>query len=126
MENAQHSVFGSQADRRDRCGAANKGWDNMPEWPREKLLKHGPDLPMAERIRRYQENIRTIRASGCTVPTTAMIDSLDPAEIELWFTDNAFNIDRLKKVIVKIADLPPEAEIPSLLVRTGKSSGSEQ
>ncbi len=45
---------------------------------------------MEERIRRYQENIRTIRASGCAVPTSAMVDSLDPAVIELWFADNAF------------------------------------
>lgn len=55
----------------------------MPEWPKEKLMKHGPELPMEERIRRYQENIRTIRASGCAVPTSAMVDSLDPAVIEL-------------------------------------------
>jgi hypothetical protein len=32
---------------------------------------------MDERIRRYQHNIRTIRAPGCAVPTTALIDSLD-------------------------------------------------
>lgn len=98
----------------------------MPEWPKEKLLKHGPDLPMEERIRRYQENIRTIRASGCAVPTTAMIDTLDPAEIELWFADNAFNIDRLKKAMVTIANLPPETEIPSRLMRTEKGSDPEQ
>jgi hypothetical protein len=33
----------------------------MPTWPSDKLLKHGPDLPMDERIRRFQHNIRTIR-----------------------------------------------------------------
>lgn len=55
----------------------------MPTWPKDKLLKHGLELPMAERIRRYQHNIRTIRASGCAVPTPAMVDSLDPVEIEL-------------------------------------------
>lgn len=47
----------------------------MPSWPKDKLLQHGPDLPMAERIRRYQHNIRAIRASGCAVPTSAYIDT---------------------------------------------------
>lgn len=79
----------------------------MPEWPKDKLLKHGPELPMAERIRRYQHNIETIRASGCAVPTTAMIDSLDPAKIELWFADSAFRIHRLEKAISLLADVPP-------------------
>ena len=66
----------------------------MPVWPKDKLLKHGPDLAMAERIRRYQHNIEIIRASGCAVPTPSMIDSLDPAAIELWFADSAFRIHR--------------------------------
>lgn len=51
----------------------------MPTWPNDELLKHGPEFPMEERIRRYQHNIQTIRASGYAVPTTAMIDTLDPA-----------------------------------------------
>jgi hypothetical protein len=71
----------------------------MGEWPTDELLRHGPELPMAERIRRYQHNIRAIRAAGCVVPTPSMIDLLDPAEIELWFADNAFHIDRLGKAI---------------------------
>jgi hypothetical protein len=29
----------------------------MPEWPKDKLLTHGSDLPTAERIRRYQHNV---------------------------------------------------------------------
>lgn len=58
---------------------------------------------MAERIRRYQYNIRTIRAAGCVVPTSSMIDSLDPAEIELWFADGAFRIDRLGKAVSALA-----------------------
>ena len=82
----------------------------MPVWPKDKLLKHGPELPIEERISRYQHNIRTIRESGCAVPTTAMIDSLDPAEIELWFADNSFLIDRLKKAIHGLAKLPPDAQ----------------
>lgn len=87
----------------------------MPEWPKDKLLKHGPELPMPERIRRYQENIKTIRATGCKVPTPAMVDTLDPAEIELWFADSAFTIDRLNNLIEKLADLPPETTVPSPL-----------
>jgi hypothetical protein len=54
---------------------------------------------MDERIRRYQHNIRTIRASGCAVPTTALIDSLDPVEIELWFAVSAFRSKRLSNAI---------------------------
>lgn len=90
-------------------------WRNepLPTWPKDKLLKHGPDLPMEERIRRYQQNIRTIRESGCAVPTTAMVDTLDPAEIEIWFADNAFNIDRLKDVMKRVADLPDDTLLPS-------------
>lgn len=33
-----------------------------------------------------------------------MIDTLDPAEIELWFADSAFRIDRLGKAISALAD----------------------
>jgi hypothetical protein len=80
----------------------------MAEWPKDKLLKHGPELPMEERILRYQHNIKTIRESGCKVPTSAMIDSLDPAEIELWFADSAFTIDRLGAVIRRLADSEDE------------------
>lgn len=75
----------------------------MGEWPKDKLLRHGPELPMPERIRRYQHNIRTIREAGCAVPTPSMIDSLDPAEIELWFADSAFRIDRLGKAVSALA-----------------------
>lgn len=75
----------------------------MGEWPKDKLLRHGPELPMAERIRRYQHNIRTIRAAGCVVPTPSMIDSLDPAEIELWFADSAFRRHRMSNAISMLA-----------------------
>ncbi|MCF1495082.1 hypothetical protein FS834_21570 [Agrobacterium vitis] len=85
----------------------------MPTWPKDKLLKHGPDLPLEERIRRYQHNIRTIRKSGCKVPTSAFIDTLDPTEIELWFADKAFTIDRLKRVMTDVADLPEGTLLPS-------------
>ncbi|MBS7708063.1 hypothetical protein [Chelatococcus asaccharovorans] len=80
----------------------------MARWPKEKLLKHGPELPMEERFRRYQHNIRTIRASGCAVPTTALVDSLEPAVIELWFADSAFRIDRINRAIRGLAQLPDD------------------
>lgn len=80
----------------------------MPDWPKDKLLKHGPELPMEERIRRYQHNIRTIREAGCAVPTLALIDSLDPAEIELWFADSAFRINRLNSAIAGLSALVPD------------------
>lgn len=89
----------------------------MPTWPKDELLKHGPELPMEERIRRYQHNIRTIRASGCAVPTSALLDTLDPAEIELWFADKAFTIDRLNQVMRGVADLPDDAVLPSPFIR---------
>jgi len=76
----------------------------MGEWPKDKLLRHVPELPMEERIRRYQHNIRLIRAAGCALPRSAMIDSVDPAEIELWFADGAFRIDRLNRVVSALVD----------------------
>lgn len=82
----------------------------MACWPKDKLLRHGPELPLEERIRRYQHNIRAIREAGCTVPTPAMIDSLDPAEIELWFADSAFTIDRLDNTISALADTLDEPQ----------------
>lgn len=94
----------------------------MPEWPKEKLLKHGHELPMAERIRRYQENIRTIRASGCTVPTSAMVDTIDQTEIKIWFADSAFTINRLKALTARIADLPPDTERPSPFINPDEAS----
>jgi len=42
-----------------------------------------------------------------------MVDTLDPAEIEIWFADNAFNIDRLKDVMKRVADLPDDTLLPS-------------
>lgn len=85
----------------------------MPKWPKDKLLTHGPEYPLEERIRRYQHNIRTIRASGCAVPTSALVDTLDPAEIEIWFADGAFRSHRLETVIRQLSDLPADAEIPA-------------
>ncbi|MCE4226314.1 hypothetical protein HCU64_21425 [Methylobacterium sp. C25] len=80
----------------------------MPNWPKDKLLQHGPDLPMAERVRRYQHNIRAIRASGCAVPTSAYIDTLDLVAIEMWFQDSAERRYRLKAAVEDLAGIPPE------------------
>lgn len=70
---------------------------------------------MAERIARYQHNIRAIRASGCGVPTVAMVDSLDPREIEAWFKTGEETTTHLVVVIGKLSRLPDDAEMPSLL-----------
>jgi hypothetical protein len=91
---------------------------DMPIWPKDKLLKHGADLPMDERIRRYQHNIRTIRESGCAVPTSALVDTLDPAEIELWFADSGYTIDRLQRAIKAVAQLPEGTMLPSPFIDT--------
>lgn len=82
----------------------------MPTWPHDKLLRHGPELPMAERVRRYQHNILTIRESGCAVPTSAYVDTLDRVEIEMWFLDNAEKRQRLKAVIQGLAGLAEEPD----------------
>ncbi|WP_273795189.1 hypothetical protein [Brucella intermedia] len=63
-------------------------------------------------IRRYQHNIRTIRASGCAVLTPAMVDSLDPVEIELWFADGGYAVKRIDQLAKRIADLPDETILP--------------
>lgn len=83
----------------------------MPTWPKDKLLKHGPDLPMEERIRRCQHNIRTIRASGCAVPISAYADRVDPAEIELSFADSAYRMHRLVEAIKELSKLPSDSDI---------------
>lgn len=55
-------------------------------------------------------NIRTIREVGCAVPTPAMIDSLDPAEIEFWFADGAFTSHSLDNVIRALANSTEEPD----------------
>ncbi|MEZ5784320.1 MAG: hypothetical protein R3D70_22490 [Rhizobiaceae bacterium] len=86
----------------------------MARWPKEKLLKHGSELSLEERIRRYQHNVKVIRASGCKVPTPAMVDSLDPAEIELWFADHAFASHRVKNAIDMLSDSADDGSENSL------------
>jgi hypothetical protein len=67
---------------------------------------------MAERICRYQHNIRVIRESGCRVPTPALLDTLDPKEIEAWFADSAATSHRLKELIKRLAGLPDDTKVP--------------
>lgn len=78
-------------------------------WP--KLLRHGPELAMSERIRRYQQNIRAIRASGCGVPT-ALVNSLDRRKIRAWFEESERTSARLRGLIADLAKLPARTTIP--------------
>ena len=75
-----------------------------PVWPKSKLLRHGPELPLAERIRRYQHNIRAIRASGCKVPSV-MPNTLDKQAIAAWFAASAETSGRLRALIRQLAAL---------------------
>lgn len=84
----------------------------MSNWPKDQLLHHPPELPMAERVRRYQHNIRAIRASGCKVPTIAMPDTLNPKKIEAWFIEKEVTIARLRNLIARVAKLPADTMIP--------------
>jgi hypothetical protein len=67
---------------------------------------------MAERVRRYQHNIRAIRKSGCRVPTIALPDTLDPREIEAWFMEGAARITGLRRLIGELAKLPDDTRVP--------------
>lgn len=85
----------------------------MPTWPKDKLLRHGSELPMAERVRRHRHDIRTIRASGCAMPRSAYVDTLntlDLVAIELWFLDGAERRHRLKAAVQARAALPPDRD----------------
>jgi hypothetical protein len=84
----------------------------MPQWPRSQLLRHGPQLSIAERVRRYQHNIRVIHESGCRVPTPALIDALDPKEIEAWFAEGEATSHRLKELIKRLAGLRDDTKVP--------------
>ena len=81
----------------------------MPQWPRSQLLRHGPELPMAERVRRYRHNIRAIRASGCRVPP-ALADTLDRKKIEAWFAE--CEATSLRTLIARLARLPDGTKVP--------------
>ena len=73
---------------------------DLPEgvWPKAHMLRTEPELPLAERIARYQWNIRLIRASGCLVPS-ALEDSLDAEGIQAWFEEKDRVIASLKRAI---------------------------
>jgi len=82
---------------------------NVGIWPKEKLLLTPPELPMEERVRRYQHNIQAIHEAGCLVPS-AMVDSVDPEEIRAWFEAGERRIAQLKRCIRYVASLPDEDE----------------
>ncbi|WP_027523327.1 hypothetical protein [Bradyrhizobium sp. Ec3.3] len=68
---------------------------------------------MVERVRRYQHNIRAIRAAGCRVPTPHLVDTLDPDTIEAWFAEGAATSARLRRLIAAVAKLPDDTLLPS-------------
>ncbi len=82
---------------------------NTPVWPKDKLMRTPPELPMDERVRRYQHNIITIRESGCLVPS-ALVDSLDEGEIRAWFEAGERRIAALKTAIRAVAKLPVDED----------------
>jgi hypothetical protein len=84
----------------------------VSKWPKSQMLLHGPELPMAERVHRYQHSIRAIRASGCRVPTPHMVDTLDQAEIEAWFVAGTATCARLRRLIGALGRLPEDTLIP--------------
>jgi hypothetical protein len=86
-----------------------------PIWPKSQLLRHGPELPLSERVRRYQHNIKAIRAAGCKVPSSAMPDTLDAQIIANWFMTGAETSRRLKALIKSLAKLDDGTEIPVVL-----------
>ena len=80
---------------------------NVGIWPKDKLLLTPPELPMEERVHRYQHNIQAIHEAGCLVPS-AMVDSVDPEEIRAWFEAGERRIAQLKRCIRYVASLPEE------------------
>lgn len=66
---------------------------------------------MAEQVRRYQHNMRTIRASGCAVPSSDYVDTLYPAAIEMWFHDSAERLHRLRAAVQSLAAQTPDAVV---------------
>lgn len=93
----------------------------MPTLPKDKLMQHGPELPMAKRLRRYQHDIRTIRTLGCAVPSSAYADALDPAAFKMWFHDSAEQRHRLKATVQALVALPPDRDADWGVGRCGKA-----
>jgi hypothetical protein len=101
--------------------------NRAPVWPKSKLLRHGPELTMAARVARYQQNIRTIRAFGCKVPSV-MPDTLNAVVIEAWFVAAAETSRRLRAVIRQLAQLDPLTTMPMRLapLPEAKQRGDER
>lgn len=57
---------------------------------------------------RDPHNIEAIRASGCAVPKSAHIDTLDPVAIEMWFLDSAERRHRLTAAAEGLAGRLPD------------------
>jgi hypothetical protein len=87
---------------------------NTRVWPKDKLLPHPPELPIDERIRRYQHNLITIREAGFQ-PFSAQVDSLDADVIRAWFEAGERRVQALKTAIRFVASLPVDEEGYALL-----------
>jgi len=70
------------------------------------------ELPMAERVNRYQHNITIMRSEGWRIGPP-LIDTLDPTDIRAWFEDGDRQIARLERAILALAKLPADTELPS-------------
>ncbi len=82
-------------------------------WPKNELVSIGsPEMPMAERVTRYRANVMAIHEAGHAVPS-AMVDTLDVAEIETWIRKSDERIARLNRTMRRIAQLPDDTTFPS-------------
>ena len=85
-------------------------------WPKNELVSiGGPEMPMAERVTRYRANVIAIHEAGHAVPSAAMVDTLDPAEIEAWIRKSDETKARLTRVMQRIGQLPDNTTFPSPL-----------
>ena len=69
---------------------------------------------MAERMAHYRENVIAIHEAGHAAPS-AMVDTLDAAEIEAWTRESDETIARLNRIMRRIGQLSDHTTITSLL-----------
>lgn len=82
-------------------------------WPKGELVSiGGPDMPMAERVTRYQANVMAIREAGHQVPSP-MADTLDPTEVEAWLKASDGTAARLARAIRRTSGSPAGTTFPS-------------
>ena len=68
-------------------------------WPRSEFVGVGsPEMPMAERVLHNRANVMAIRDARHAVPS-AMVDTLDAAEIETWIRSSDETTARLANAI---------------------------